>query len=131
MEGQKSLFFCGQKMRKILTNAVDEIEVVVSARLDLLRKAKALLKKGLMFFQRDVAKFSQTLDFFPLFLSRKRGILLYFFTKNLIKPQVLPIFARKNRFSDASYALYLRPRGHLVKNMRFSRSENANFFDKM
>ena len=32
-------------MRKILTNAVDEIEVIVSARLDLLRKNKDLVEK--------------------------------------------------------------------------------------
>ena len=57
--------------------------------------------------------------------------MLCFFTKNLRKPQVLRIFARKNRFSDASYALYLRPRGHLVKNTRFSPSKNAKNFDKI
>ena len=32
-------------MRKILTNAVDEIEVIVSARLDLLRKNQDLVEK--------------------------------------------------------------------------------------
>jgi hypothetical protein len=38
-------FFKFGKMRKILTNAVDEIEVIVLARLDLLRKSQGFVEK--------------------------------------------------------------------------------------
>jgi hypothetical protein len=42
-----------KKMRKILTNAVDEIEVVVSARQDLLRKSQGFVeKRSNVFFTR-------------------------------------------------------------------------------
>ena len=42
---QLRLEFATQKMRKILTNAVDEIEVIVSARSDLFRKNQDFVEK--------------------------------------------------------------------------------------
>jgi hypothetical protein len=47
-------------MRKILTNAVDEIEVVVSARLDLFGKSQGFVeKRSNVFFTRRLEIFTR------------------------------------------------------------------------
>ncbi len=51
-----------------------------------MKKVKGLLKKSLREFQRAVAKFSQTLDFFGHFVSENCAKNACFFTKNIEKP---------------------------------------------
>ena len=51
-----------------------------------MKKVKGLLKKSLRNFQRAVAKFSQTLDFFDRFVPEKCAKNACFFTKNIEKP---------------------------------------------
>ena len=83
-----------------------------------------------MFFQRAVAKFSQSLDFFKLSLPYFLRNHSLFLGKKHKKALTFFIFDAKSVIFGPRRIAYLRPTDHVMTFERFMTSKNAKNFDK-
>jgi hypothetical protein len=97
-------------MRKILTNAVDEIEDIASARLDLLRKSQGFVEKKSDVFSTRRREISTKSYFFSIFVTHVLSRLICLFCRNT--SQSLSFFFSTHDFSpffiDFNHSYFLQ-----------------------